>query len=84
MLNATLPLIPTPTPTTHDSFAIADSGATSNFLNTTDAAVINVKPAEKPLIVRIPNGKQLHSTHVCELTCPNYHTTQGRATLSQE
>jgi hypothetical protein len=78
MLNATLPLIPTPTPTTHDSFAIADSGATSNFF-TTDAAVINVKPAEKPLIVRIPNGKQLHSTHVCELNMPQlpYDARQG-------
>jgi hypothetical protein len=46
--NASLPLTPTPKQSTStEHFAIMDSGATSNFF-TTDANVINVKPATKP------------------------------------
>jgi hypothetical protein len=69
MLNTSLPLIPTPNINAHAEYAIADSGATSNFF-TTDAPVINVAPATNPLQVRIPNGKFLASSHTCELDIP--------------
>jgi hypothetical protein len=57
MLSASLPLTPTQNLPAHDNnYAIADSGATSNFL-TIDAHVVNIQPTTKPLQVRIPNGK---------------------------
>jgi hypothetical protein len=48
------------------AWAILDSGATSNFL-TTNAPVTNVQPANKPLVVQLPNGAQVQSTHTCLL-----------------
>jgi hypothetical protein len=63
----TLPLIPALN--TVSKFAIADSGATSNFF-TTDAPVHNIRPACHPIKVKIPNGNQLESTHVFEIAIP--------------
>lgn len=70
---------PTPTPkspcTTGYSYAcnmltencgIADSGATSNFCPT-NATVTDIQQATTPLLVRIPDGKQLQSSHTCKL-----------------
>ncbi len=51
------------------AWAILDSGATSNFL-TTNALVTNVQPADKPLVVQLPNGAQVQSTHTCLLNLP--------------
>jgi hypothetical protein len=51
MLSASLPLTPTQNLPAHDNnYAIADSGATSNFL-TIDAHVVNIQPTTKPLQV---------------------------------
>jgi hypothetical protein len=70
MLSASLPLTPTQIYSAHDyNLAIADSGATSNFL-TIDAHVVNIQPTTKPLQVRIPNGNYLQSSHTCQLDIP--------------
>ena len=48
------------------AWAIPDSGATSHFL-TTAAPMTNMHPTSKPIISRLPNGKRVHSTHMCTL-----------------
>ena len=55
---------------TINKWAILDSGATSNFL-TTGAHVTNVKPAQKPISARLPNGDQVRSTHTGTLDLPD-------------
>ena len=47
-------------------WAILDSGATSHFL-VTDAPVRHREVASDPLIVRLPDGARVKSTHTCEL-----------------
>ena len=49
--------------------AIADAGATAHFA-IPGAPVINTKIAATPLIINLPDGEQLHSTHTCELDIP--------------
>jgi hypothetical protein len=44
------------------NWAILDSGAISNFLMTS-TLVSNVQRAIKPIVARLPNGEQVHSTH---------------------
>ncbi len=51
------------------AWAIQDSGATSHFLMTA-APVTNMRPTNKPIIARLPNGKHVHSTHMCTLNIP--------------
>lgn len=63
MLNSTL------TNANDTNKAILDSGATSNFF-TTDAPVKNIQLDKQPILVKIPNGKQLQSTHTCNLNIP--------------
>ena len=46
--------------------AIADAGATAYFA-VPGAPVINQKVTTTPLIINLPDGKQLQSTHTCEL-----------------
>ena len=48
---------------------ILDSGATSHFLVTT-APITNITPASNPLIVKLPDGACVSSTHTCTLTLP--------------
>ena len=48
------------------NYGIADSGATSNFC-TTYARVTDIQQTSAPLVVRIPDGKQLVSSHTCKL-----------------
>jgi hypothetical protein len=51
-------------------WAILDSGPTSHFL-TTDAPATNIVPAAVPLIVHLPNGDKVQSTHTCTLDLPD-------------
>ena len=47
-------------------WAILDSDATSHFL-VTDTPVRHREVASDPLIVRLPDGARVKSTHTCEL-----------------
>ena len=54
--------------------AIADTGATSIFIME-GADVKNKRPAIKPLTVNLPDGRQLKSTHICDIDIPGLPTT---------
>jgi hypothetical protein len=54
---------------TINTWAILDSGATSNFL-TTGAPITNTQLANKPIIARLPNQDQVQLTHTCTLDLP--------------
>ena len=49
--------------------AIADAGATGHFM-VPGAPVIDVKPTNKPLIINLPDGETIKSTHTCRLNIP--------------
>jgi hypothetical protein len=49
--------------------AIADTGATSIFIMT-GANVDNKHVTTLPLTINLPNGKQIQSTHVCNIIIP--------------
>jgi hypothetical protein len=49
--------------------AIANTGATSIFIMES-ADVDNKHLAMKPLTINLPNGKQIQSTHVCDIKIP--------------
>ena len=48
---------------------IADAGATGHFM-IPGAPVIDIKPATKPLIINLPDGETIQSTHTCKLNIP--------------
>ena len=50
-------------------WAILDSEATSHFL-VTAASVSDTQVAGTPLVVRLPDGGQVQSTHTCTLAIP--------------
>ena len=56
--------------TTH---AIADTGATSIFIMDT-ADIVNKKVATRPITIGLPDGRQVLSTHVCDITIPGLPT----------
>ncbi len=56
------------------SEAIADTGATSIFIMD-GADVKNKRPALKPLTINLPDGRQLKSTHICDIDIPGLPTT---------
>ena len=49
--------------------AVADAGATSHFV-LPGAPVINITPTKTPLIITLPDGQTLQSTHTCILDAP--------------
>ena len=49
--------------------AIADAGATGHFV-VPGAPVLDIKPATKPLIINLPDGETIRSTHTCRLNLP--------------
>jgi hypothetical protein len=49
--------------------AISDTGTTSIFIME-GANVDNKHPATKPLTINLPDGKQIQSTHVCDIQIP--------------
>ena len=49
--------------------AIADTGATSIFIMD-GVDVVNKRPATTPLIINLPDGRKVHSSHVCDITIP--------------
>jgi hypothetical protein len=49
--------------------AIADAGATGHFV-LPGTPVSNINPAQTPLIINLPDGKQIASTHTCKLNVP--------------
>jgi hypothetical protein len=53
--------------------AIANMGATSIFIMK-GADVDNKPPATVPLRINLPNGKQVQSTHVCDIRIPGLPT----------
>ena len=56
------------------SEAIADTGATSIFImEGTD--VKNKRPATKPLTINLPDGRQIKSTHICDIDIPGLPAT---------
>jgi len=52
------------------NWAILDSGARSRFL-ITNAPVIDIIPATTPMVIQIPNGERVMSTHTCNLDMPH-------------
>jgi hypothetical protein len=53
--------------------AIADTGATSIFIME-GVDVDNKRPATVPLTINLPEGKQVQSTHVCDIRIPGLPT----------
>jgi hypothetical protein len=53
--------------------AIADTGATSIFIME-GADVDNKHPATVPLMINLPDGKRVQSTHVCDIPIPGLPT----------
>ena len=53
--------------------AIANTGATSIFIME-GADVDNKRIAKKPLTINLPDGKQVVSTHVCDIYIPGLPT----------
>ena len=49
--------------------AIADSGATGNFI-LPGSPLKNIQPATRPLVIHLPDGKTLQSTHTGKLDIP--------------
>ena len=49
--------------------AVADAGATSHFV-LPGAPVTNITPTDSPLVITLPDGQTLQSTHTCELSAP--------------
>ena len=49
--------------------ALADSGTTDHFMKE-GAPVDNIKPADPPIQIKMPNGVYEKSTHTCELRIP--------------
>ena len=56
------------------SEAIADTGATSIFVME-GAAVKNKRTARNPLTINLPDGRQIKSTHICDINIPGLPTT---------
>jgi hypothetical protein len=56
------------------SEAIADTGATSIF-GMEGAAVKNKQMARNPLMINLPDGRQIKSTHICDIDIPGLPTT---------
>ena len=55
------------------SQAIADTGATSIFvMEGTD--VLNKRASTKPLTINLPDGRQVQSTHICDIAIPGLPT----------
>ena len=50
-------------------YAISDSGAAVHFL-VEGAPVANLKMAENPITIMLPNGRTIQSTHTCNLDIP--------------
>ena len=50
-----------------DTHAIADTGATSIFVMA-GTPMKNVRSTMDPLTINLPNGKIVHSTHVCDIS----------------
>jgi hypothetical protein len=50
-------------------FVISDSGATAHFL-VEGAPVINLKVAENPIAIKLPDGSIIYSTHTGNLDIP--------------
>jgi hypothetical protein len=55
------------------SLAIADTGATSFFL-TKGAPCQNKHRATNPITVKLPNGRKIKSTHICNIVIPGLPT----------
>jgi hypothetical protein len=53
--------------------AIADTGASSIFIMD-GVAVDNKRAASSPLTINLPDGKQVHSTHICDIQIPGLPT----------
>ena len=71
------------TPTSMEDYnknehGISDTGATENFL-TPDAPVKNVRKADPPININLPNGTIVQSTHTCNMDFDGIpsHVTEG-------
>jgi hypothetical protein len=53
--------------------ALADTGATPIFI-IEGVDVVNKHQAKKPLLINMPDGRQMQSTHVCNITIPGLPT----------
>jgi hypothetical protein len=60
------------------AWAILDSSATSHFL-TTAAPMTSMRPTNKSIITRLPNGERIHFTHTCTLDIPALPTSVRHA-----
>ena len=49
--------------------AIADAGATGHFV-LPGAPMLNKRVAKNPIVINLPDGEQIRSTHTCELDLP--------------
>jgi hypothetical protein len=53
--------------------AIADTGATLTFIMD-GIDVVNKRPTNKPLFIKMPDERQMESTHICDITLPRLPT----------
>ena len=63
--------------------SIADSGATVHFV-LPDTHVKYIKPADKPLCINFPDGKQIKYTHTCQIDIPWLLESATRAHIVPE
>ena len=49
---------------------IADTGCTGHFLTINATGLINVRPSATPLVVQLPDGTTMSSSHIAELNIP--------------
>jgi len=61
--------------------AIADAGATRHVV-LPDTPVTNLHIAIKPLVINLPDGDQIKSTHTCEIMVPWLQKMPKELTLS--
>ena len=50
-------------------FTISDPGATAHFL-VKGAPIINIREAENPITIKLPDGSLIYSTHIGNLDIP--------------
>jgi hypothetical protein len=49
---------------------VEDAGATGNFM-LLGAPVTKISPTKAPIIINLPDGSQIKSTHTCEIDNPD-------------
>ena len=68
VVNSLLPTLPVDPP----HLANADTGTTGHYMSFSDTpSLLNICPAQQPVVVTLPDGSAVHSTHTAELDLPS-------------